>query len=44
MSQIAPDKVREYLTKLREDGFVDVKEGFKDSGASTRKKAASAKP
>jgi peptidyl-prolyl cis-trans isomerase SurA len=32
MSRIAPTKVREFLGKLREDGFVDVKPGFKDAG------------
>jgi len=33
------------LTKLREEGFVDVKEGFKDEGApkAKEKKAASVK-
>jgi hypothetical protein len=34
MSKQAPPKVREYLTKLRTDGFVDVKEGFVDTGAA----------
>jgi len=41
----APTKIREFLTKLREDGFVEVKEGFHDEGAPPKKtKAASAKP
>ena len=45
METQAPPKIREYLTKLREEGFVDVKEGFKDEGApkAKEKKAASAK-
>jgi peptidyl-prolyl cis-trans isomerase SurA len=33
MEVAAPPKVREFLTELRRDGFVDVKEGFKDAGA-----------
>jgi peptidyl-prolyl cis-trans isomerase SurA len=33
MGRIAPGKVREFLVKLREDGFVEVKPGFKDAGA-----------
>jgi len=33
MSEMAPPKIREFLTGLREDGFVDVKEGFVDTGA-----------
>jgi hypothetical protein len=33
MSRIAPEKVREFLVKLRQDGFVEVKPGFKDAGA-----------
>jgi len=46
MEQAAPPKVREYLTKLREEGFVDVKEGFIDEGAAKTKgkSTASAKP
>jgi len=46
MSQLAPPKVREFLTKLREDGFVDVKEGYKDEGAvkAKTKATASTKP
>jgi peptidyl-prolyl cis-trans isomerase SurA len=32
MSKIAPDKIRDYLAKLREDGFVEVKPGFLDTG------------
>jgi hypothetical protein len=26
-------KIREYLTKLRETGFVEVREGYVDTGA-----------
>jgi peptidyl-prolyl cis-trans isomerase SurA len=37
MSKLAPPKVREYLTKLRVDGFVEVKEGFVDTGAAPAK-------
>ena len=33
MGKVAPPKVREFLSKLRETGFVDVKEGFTDVGA-----------
>ena len=46
MEEAAPPKVREYLTKLRQEGFVDVKEGFTDEGAvkPKNKSAASAKP
>jgi peptidyl-prolyl cis-trans isomerase SurA len=45
MEDAAPPKVREFLTKLREEGFVDVKEGFKDSGAPKPKaKTASVQP
>jgi parvulin-like peptidyl-prolyl isomerase len=36
MSKQAPPKVREYLTRLRRDGFVEVKEGFVDSGAPAK--------
>jgi len=45
MNKLAPDKIREYLSKLREDGFVDVKAGFVDTGASSKsKKSASTTP
>jgi len=46
MSEVAPPKVREFLGKLREDGFVDVKEGFEDTGAvkPKNKTAAPTKP
>jgi parvulin-like peptidyl-prolyl isomerase len=45
MSQVAPDKVREFLTRLRDDGFVDVKEGFVDVGAKAKAgKTAAATP
>ncbi len=40
MNEAAPPKVREFLTKLRQDGFVDVKEGFKDEGAVKAKAKA----
>ena len=46
MEDIAPPKIREFLGKLREDGFVDVKEGFTDTGAlkpTKVKKSASSK-
>jgi parvulin-like peptidyl-prolyl isomerase len=33
METLAPPKTREFLAELRRDGFVDVKEGFKDAGA-----------
>lgn len=36
MSRVAPDKVREFLTRLRDEGFVDVKEGFADVGARAK--------
>jgi len=45
MNKMAPDKIREYLAKLRDDGFVDVKPGFQDSGATAKsRKSASATP
>ena len=45
MSQVAPDKVREFLTRLRDDGFVEVKEGFVDVGAKAKAgKTAAATP
>jgi peptidyl-prolyl cis-trans isomerase SurA len=45
MNKVAPDKVREFLMKLREDGFVEVKEGFQDTGARSKtKKTASTTP
>jgi parvulin-like peptidyl-prolyl isomerase len=34
-------KIREFLTKLREDGFVEVKEGYVDTGAVPAKVSAS---
>jgi hypothetical protein len=40
MSEQAPPKVREYLLKKREEGFVEVKEGFEDV-ALTAKPTAS---
>jgi peptidyl-prolyl cis-trans isomerase SurA len=42
MEEAAPPKVREYLTKLREEGFVDVKEGFTDVGAAKPKAKSTA--
>jgi peptidyl-prolyl cis-trans isomerase SurA len=33
LSKMAPDKVRAFLTELREQGFVEVKAGFQDLGA-----------
>jgi peptidyl-prolyl cis-trans isomerase SurA len=45
MSKVAPNKVREFLTKQREDGFIDIKEGFQDAGAPSKtKKTASNTP
>jgi peptidyl-prolyl cis-trans isomerase SurA len=46
MERAAPPKIREFLTRLREDGFVEVKEGFTDEGAAKPKvkASASAKP
>jgi peptidyl-prolyl cis-trans isomerase SurA len=35
MSKMEP-AIREYLTKMREDAYIDVKPGFVDSGASAR--------
>jgi len=34
LSKAAPDKVRAFLTELRENAFVEVKAGFQDSGAA----------
>jgi peptidyl-prolyl cis-trans isomerase SurA len=36
LSKAAPEKVREFLTQLREDGFVEVKPGFEDLGARSK--------
>jgi peptidyl-prolyl cis-trans isomerase SurA len=36
MSDQAPPKIREYLSKLRDENFVDVKEGYNDEGASKK--------
>lgn len=30
--------IREYLTKMREDAYIDIKPGFEDTGASTNKR------
>jgi peptidyl-prolyl cis-trans isomerase SurA len=30
--------IREYLTKMREDSYIDIKPGFEDTGASTNKR------
>jgi peptidyl-prolyl cis-trans isomerase SurA len=35
MSKMEP-AIREYLTKMRENAFIDIKPGFEDSGASAR--------
>lgn len=42
MGKLAPDKVREFLTRQRQEGFVDVKEGFQDAGAAPKKTASTA--
>lgn len=42
MESLAPPKEREFLSKLRQEGFVDVKEGFKDEGAIKPKAKTSA--
>lgn len=42
VGKVAQDKIREFLTKQRQDGFVDVKEGFTDAGAAPKGKTASA--
>jgi peptidyl-prolyl cis-trans isomerase SurA len=44
MNDIAPAKIRDYLMKLREDGFVDVKAGYQDTGSPKSKKSASTTP
>lgn len=36
MGDVAPPKVREYLMKLRDDGFVEVQEGYVDTGARSK--------
>ena len=41
--QAVPGKVREYLTKLRTDGFVRVAEGYVDAGAPENADKAAAK-
>jgi len=41
--QAVPGKVREYLTKLRTDGFVRVAEGYVDAGAAENTDKAAAK-
>jgi hypothetical protein len=43
MSKVAPEKVREFLTRQRQEGFVDVKEGFQDAGAPPKKTASTAR-
>jgi peptidyl-prolyl cis-trans isomerase SurA len=35
MSKMEP-AIRDYLTKMRENAYIDIKPGFEDSGASTR--------
>jgi parvulin-like peptidyl-prolyl isomerase len=45
MQAAAPPKIRDFLNRLREDGFVEVKEGFTDEGAVKPKvKTASTNP
>jgi len=39
MSRMEP-AMREYLTKMREDAYVDIKPGFTDSGASPKQTKA----
>jgi peptidyl-prolyl cis-trans isomerase SurA len=41
--QAIPSKIREYLTKLRTDGFIEVREGYVDSGAAAKTATAEAK-
>jgi len=41
--QAVPGKIREYLTKLRTDGFVRVAEGYVDTGAPEKTDKAAAK-
>jgi len=42
MNTLAPDKIREYLVKLRHDGFVEVKPGYVDTGAESKTKKSAA--
>jgi peptidyl-prolyl cis-trans isomerase SurA len=44
MGRLAPEKVREFLGRLREEGFVDVKPGFKDAGATKSPRVAAPAP
>ena len=45
MRRVAPEKIREFLVRLREDGFVEVKPGFQDAGARQKPgKTAAANP
>ena len=45
MSKVAPDKVREFLSEQRDNGFIDIKEGFQDAGARPKNgKTASTTP
>ena len=37
-------KIREYLTKLRTDGFIDVREGYVDTGPSKTEKVSEVAP
>jgi len=41
--QAVPGKIREYLTKLRSEGFVRVAEGYVDTGAPENTDKAAAK-
>jgi hypothetical protein len=38
--EIVQPRVREYLTKLRQDAFLEIKEGYVDSGAAPGKDTA----
>jgi hypothetical protein len=40
LSKAAPEKVRAFLLELRENGFVEVKQGYEDLGAKSGKAAA----
>src|SRR5262249_13914347 len=41
--QAVPPKIREFLTKLRTDGFVRVAEGYVDAGAADKADSSAAK-
>jgi len=44
LSKQAPEKVRAFLTELRDNGFVEVKPGFQDLGGRTKDGKAPASP